>query len=236
MPGDRQAAGAGGGHIGDKGIRGVGSGRACDLDDRAGAGECEHKEVRKWLALLIEKTKEIKDVSRRLLTTATEPASYLIHSFVSLRSVISRAVEIYEDIAQEKGITISWTVPDFPAVAIWTDAVAIGTVLDNLLSNAVKFSTPGNGIEVTMKRQGKDLICIVCDHGPGLSEEDLSKLFRRGVLLGPKPTGGESSSGYGLAAARDLTEALGGKIWCESIEGKGACFMFSLPAIVQSPP
>jgi signal transduction histidine kinase len=195
-------------------------------------GECEHREVKKWLALLMRKTKEIGTVTRRLLTAGTEGPFYLIQTFVSLRSVIERALEIYEDIARDKNIEIAWQLPAFPAIAIWTDAVAVGTVLDNLLSNAIKFSEPGNTIAVTMTRNGTELICAVSDNGPGLSEDDQSRVFQRGAQLGPKPTGGESSSGYGLAAARDVVERLGGRIWCESVEGKGSSFMFSLPMVV----
>jgi signal transduction histidine kinase len=181
--------------------------------------ECAHKEVKRWLTILREKIIETKAVNRRLFATASEGPLYNIHSFVSFRSVIERALEIYEDVARKKRIRITWTLPQFPAIAIWTDAVAIGTVLDNLLSNAIKFSEPGKGI------------CAVCDEGPGLSRKDLAKLFQRGVSLGPKPTGGEPSSGYGLAAARTLANKLGGRLWCESVEGKGTCFMFSLPAL-----
>lgn len=193
-------------------------------------GECEHKEVKKWLTVLTEKIKEIKAVNRQLFAPTSEGPLYNIHSFVSFRSVIQRALEIYEDVARKKRIRISWTLPEFPAVAIWTDAVAVGTVLDNLLSNAIKFSEPGKGVDVSMRREGTDLICAVCDEGPGLSKKDLARVFQRGVSLGPKPTGGESSSGYGLATARGLVNKLGGRIWCESVEGKGTCFMFSLPA------
>lgn len=193
-------------------------------------GECAHEEVKKWLTVLTEKIQEIKIVNRQLFATTSEGPLYNIHSFVSFRSVIQRALEIYEDVARKKRIRISWTLPGFPAVAIWTDAVAVGTVLDNLLSNAIKFSEPGKGVDVSMRREGTDLICAVCDEGPGLSKKDLARVFQRGVSLGPKPTGGESSSGYGLATARGLVNKLGGRIWCESVEGKGTCFMFSLPA------
>ena len=112
----------------------------------------------------------------------------------------------------------------------WTDAVAIGTVLDNFVSNAIKFSLPGKAINITISREGSDLVCAVRDEGPGLTKADLRRVFQRGVRLGPKPTGGESSSGYGLSIAREIVRKLGGRIWCESIEGQGATFAFSLPA------
>jgi signal transduction histidine kinase len=191
------------------------------------AGECEHKEVATWLAILKDKIEEIKAVNGELFAKAGDGPIYIIHSFVSFRSVIERVLAVYQDAARKKRIRISWTVPGFPSIAIWSDAIAIGTVLDNLLSNAIKFSDTGKRIEVTLRRDENELICTVRDEGPGLSKSDQSKLFQRGASLGPKPTGGETSNG--LAASRTLVRRLGGRLWCESIEGKGTCFMFSLP-------
>src|SRR5205814_867656 len=114
---------------------------------------------------LTDKTEEAAEVIRRLLAAGTEGPLYLTRNFVSLRSVIEQALEVYGDIANEKNIEIVWELPAFPSIAIWTDAVALGTVLDNLLSNAIKFSEPGETITVKMTRDGKDLICAVADHG-----------------------------------------------------------------------
>jgi signal transduction histidine kinase len=111
---------------------------------------------------------------------------------------------------------------------VWTDRVAVAAILDNLLSNSVKYSEPGKRIRVIVAEGPEHLMCHVQDEGPGLSAEDQSRLFGRGVRLTPQPTGGEASSGFGLAIARDLIEKLGGKIWCESSLGQGARFSFSL--------
>ena len=73
------------------------------------------------------------------------------------------------------------------------------------------------------------VVCSVRDEGPGLSQEDQAKLFQRGVQLSSVPTGGEPSSGYGLAVAKELIDKLGGDLWCESTLGTGARFSFRLP-------
>jgi signal transduction histidine kinase len=194
------------------------------------ASECAHPEVYRWLAILKAKIDEIKVVNRRLFAVEADGPLYVIHSFISFQSVVQRTIDVYADVARKKRISISWTVPEFAAVTIWSDAVAIGTVLDNLVSNAIKFSRPGKAIKITIGRDGKDIVCVVLDEGPGLSKADVAKVFQRGVPLGPKPTAGESSSGYGLAIARDIVRKLGGRIWCESTEGQGTSFGFSLPA------
>jgi signal transduction histidine kinase len=198
-------------------------------------GECRHSEVKKWLSMLSQKIDEIKAVNQHLFSTSASGPLYQIHSFVSLRSVIQRTLETYEELARKKRISISWQVPDFAAITIWTNAIALGTVLDNLVSNAIKFSKPGKEIKISISRSGANLVCAVCDEGPGLSKEDLGRLFQRGAQLGPKPTGGETSSGYGLAIARGLLRKLGGRIWCESVEGKGTCFTFSIPTTRKPP-
>jgi signal transduction histidine kinase len=191
--------------------------------------ECKHAEVKKWISTLSAKISEIKSVNQRLFATNAGGPLYRIHSFVSLRSIVERTLETYADLARKKRIPVSCEVPDFAAITIWTDAIAIGTVLDNLVSNAIKFSKPDKRMTVTISRSGTNLVCAVCDEGPGLSKEDLARIFQRGARLTPKPTGGETSSGYGLAITRDLVRKLGGRIWCESVEGKGTCFTFSLP-------
>jgi len=188
-------------------------------------------EVTKWLYLMEKKLAEVAVVNRRLLAATGQGAGplYLVHSYVSFRSIIERALEVYEDIAREKNIRIAWEMPSYPAILVWSDGVAIGTVLDNLLSNAIKFSQPGTKITVSMRREAKELICVVRDEGPGLSDDDVALLFERGSHCEPRPTAGESSSGFGLAVAYEVVESLGGRIWCDSKQGEGTSFMFALP-------
>jgi signal transduction histidine kinase len=69
----------------------------------------------------------------------------------------------------------------------------------------------------------------VRDEGPGLTDDDRSKLFQRGVRLSAQPTAGEPSAGYGLAVAKELADKLGGHLWCESAPGRGAVFGLRLP-------
>ncbi|MGA6825987.1 sensor histidine kinase [Nitrospira sp. NS4] len=142
--------------------------------------------------------------------------------------MVKRFCAYYERIAARKQIRfLSESAVDVPPA--WTDRVATAAVLDNLISNAVKYSPPGTQIRVQVSTDRDGVVCGVRDEGPGLSEEDQAKLFRPGARLTPKPTGGELSTGYGLAVAKELIERVGGMIWCESVLGKGACFLFRLP-------
>jgi signal transduction histidine kinase len=67
------------------------------------------------------------------------------------------------------------------------------------------------------------------DEGPGLTEDDQTKLFTKFARLSAKPTGQESSTGLGLSIVKRLVEAMQGCVWCESEHGKGATFIVELP-------
>ena len=109
------------------------------------------------------------------------------------------------------------------------DASRLEQVLDNLLSNALKFSPEGGVVKVQMKPdpQAGVLEVAVSDTGPGIAPEDLPYVFERFVQgrMKAKHTAG---SGLGLALAKKVVEAHGGRIWIESEKGKGATVRFIL--------
>ena len=88
---------------------------------------------------------------------------------------------------------------------------------------------PGGRVWVRLRQDGDTVVVTVADEGPGLSPEDQARLFQRGVRLTPRPTAGEPSSGYGLAVAQQLTDALHGELWCDSVLGQGCAFSLRLP-------
>ncbi len=120
-----------------------------------------------------------------------------------------------------------------PETFVWADAVATAVVLDNLMSNAVKYSPHGAEVRACVVSEPGHQVCSVRDQGPGLSPEQQAKLFQRGARLGSVPTGGEESTDYGLAVAKELIDRLGRELWCESEVGKGSCFSFRLPLYVE---
>jgi two-component system sensor histidine kinase MprB len=103
------------------------------------------------------------------------------------------------------------------------DPVLLERAVSNLLDNAVKYSPPGAPIEVSV-REGE---VVVADHGPGVAEEDLPRIFDRfyrAAAARSKP-----GAGLGLAIVREAAEAHGGRATVESSSG-GALFRLTLPA------
>src|SRR5262249_1381301 len=139
----------------------------------------------------------------QLMNTSAGAKPALCWEKVDVSLLVQRLCDYYQWIADRKQIRIACE-STADAHDAWTDRVAVAAVMDNLLSNAVKYSQPGKQISVQVKSQPDHLICSVRDQGPGLSAEDQARLFQRGVRLSSVPTSGESSTGYGLAVAKDL--------------------------------
>lgn len=188
----------------------------------------DHK-IRNWLEGLQHATNLMAHTVGQLMSASINTEVKLRFTEFDLSTLAHRGCNYYQRIANRKQIQINCdSLADLPCA--WTDGVAVAAVLDNLLSNAVKYSSKGSQIWVKVQAEPSHLVCSVRDEGPGLSLEDQSRLFQKGVRLSSVPTGDETSMGYGLAVAKELIDRLGGQIWCESNLGQGTCFFFRLPA------
>ena len=110
------------------------------------------------------------------------------------------------------------------------DAAKLQQVLLNLIGNAVEHSVPGQRVWLSSRWDDQNLVLAVRDEGPGIAPEDQARLFTCFARAGTQKTAGERSVGLGLAIARLVVEAHGGRIWLESIPGQGATFLLALPA------
>ena len=118
-----------------------------------------------------------------------------------------------------------------PDIAV--DEVKIQEVIENLVNNAIKYGPPETTVEVRTYIKGKFLTVEVQDTGVGIPEEDLKRVFQKGAVLTPKPTGLEQSSGLGLWIVKRIIEEHNGKVWVTSKSGNGSTFGFELPMEVK---
>ncbi len=131
-------------------------------------------------------------------------------------------------LARSKNIEILVDMPEeLPPVNV--DRKKIGEVMDNLLSNAVKYTRSGGNVFVKVEQEDAFIHVEVRDSGVGIKEEELEKLFIKFSRTSAKPTGGETSTGLGLAIAKKIVDLHQGEIWAESQYGKGSTFHFQLP-------
>lgn len=186
-------------------------------------------QVGEWLDGVSHATDMMSSMVGQLMSASLRDDTDLRFEEIDLVLMVLRFTDFYQQTASRKSIRLTLdSAANIPPVR--ADRVALLSVLDNLISNAIKYSAPGTQVWLRVLAERDAVMCEVRDEGPGLDQEDQARLFQRGVRLTPKPTAGESSTGYGLAIAKDLMERLGGEIWCESKLGQGASFFIRLPA------
>ena len=145
-----------------------------------------------------------------------------------LRELVEKSISLSNINAAQKQtrIVLAAGTPDRPVVL---DATKIRQVVDNLLSNAVKFSPPGSLIDVAVSANASSCSVAVRDQGPGIPEGERHKLFQDFGRTSVRPTGGEQSTGLGLAICRRIIEAHQGSITAENLPQGGSEFKITLP-------
>jgi signal transduction histidine kinase len=110
------------------------------------------------------------------------------------------------------------------------DGRKVEQVLNNLISNAIHYAQPDTRIEVSVQAREGEVVIAVKDEGPGIAPEDIGKLWKPFGRTKNVSTGGEKSTGLGLAIARRIVDAHGGRIWVESELGRGSTFFVAFRA------
>ena len=146
---------------------------------------------------------------------------------VNVDELIIEVVKGFEGRAIEKQIRI---ITKFNAVtdSVQADKTYLTQALANLISNALKFSESNTSINLETINREQEIEVRVNDQGPGISKEDMSKLFQKFQKLSARPTDGEQSIGLGLSIAKKFVDAMEGTITCESELGKGTAFIIRL--------
>ncbi|HEY9857537.1 MAG TPA: ATP-binding protein [Stenomitos sp.] len=142
-------------------------------------------------------------------------------------ALIDQAVGIIRPLAEDKQLDVSVTLA--PSQPVRLDSVRIVKVLTSLLSNAVKFTDRGGHIGVQAFIQENELVTEISDTGCGIAEADLPRLFEQFFQLDMSTTRRAGGAGLGLAIAKGMVQAHGGRIGVRSDVGKGSVFWFSLP-------
>ncbi len=146
---------------------------------------------------------------------------------VSCKKLIDEACSSVESLIEEKKLLLKTELP--PDLILELDEVLMGRVLTNLLSNAIKYSPEQETIELTVSSEGSHVKFELADHGPGISKENLPKLFKKFSQTEAADGIKRSGTGLGLASCKQIVEVHNGDIGCISELGKGSSFWISLP-------
>ncbi|MCX6152649.1 MAG: HAMP domain-containing sensor histidine kinase [Candidatus Kapabacteria bacterium] len=144
-----------------------------------------------------------------------------------LNFLISNITENFKIITDKKNITIE---TDFDKIySAYADINMISTVLMNILTNAVKYTFERGVIKISIEEGDTFVLVSIKDNGIGMTEQQLSNMFKIGRAMSTVGTNNEKGTGLGLIICRDFVEKNSGKMWAESAVGKGATFHFTLP-------
>jgi NtrC-family two-component system sensor histidine kinase KinB len=172
--------------------------------------------------------KELLDLSK------LESGKYeMKKEFIDFRRLVADAVRPLRLPFEEKQIRLELTIPEhLPALS--ADPHQLAWVVTNLLSNALRYTDTGGKVQLTAKEEKQGLFVTVADTGHGIPQENLETVFDKFVQVKSSTETTPGSVGLGLAIAREVVEAHGGRIWVESQVGIGSTFFFTLPAVQQS--
>jgi two-component system phosphate regulon sensor histidine kinase PhoR len=129
---------------------------------------------------------------------------------------------------QEKGHRLSF-IPTDEVQTVWVDPQLIRQVIINLVANAATYTPPGGEIIIDMHQEESAIRWAIKDSGIGIPATALPRLFEKFYRAENALTIETEGTGLGLYLVRLILEQFGGRIWCESEEGKGASFLFTLP-------
>jgi signal transduction histidine kinase len=177
-------------------------------------------------------SQQMLDLVNELLDVATIEAGELKLRLEphDLADLIARSIALTNMEAARKQTVVTLANTNLRLVAM-LDPAKMRQVVDNLLSNAVKYSPPGSAITVTLHHEAAAGLCgfAVQDQGPGIPEGERDRLFQDFSRLSAQPTGGEKSTGLGLAICRKIVEAHRGSITAENLPTRGCEFRVLLP-------
>ncbi|RQW81424.1 MAG: PAS domain S-box protein [Methanothrix sp.] len=146
---------------------------------------------------------------------------------------LEASIDLVEDAAVKKGLSISYTIPPTVPSMIVGDSTRLRQVLVNLLSNAVKFTEKGSVYIAVSSRpapSGHEIQFSVRDTGIGISEDRMNRLFQSFSQVDASMTRKYGGTGLGLAISKHLVSLMGGSIRAESNLGQGSTFYFSILA------
>ena len=154
------------------------------------------------------------------------------HADFELEAMLGSVVNLINEKAADKGLELILDIASDVPIAVVGDSLRVGQVLINYTNNAVKFTERGEiGIAIRVRERSADSVLLwfgVSDTGIGLSEEQVSQLFKVFSQADSTTTRIYGGTGLGLAICKRLTEMMGGEVGVDSVLGVGSTFWFTV--------
>jgi len=198
----------------------------------------------KYLLRMRNNTRRLREFINNLLDISKIESGNvkLDKKMVNIRNLIDEVKVLFFMLAKDKNISIDIFVDDM-IECVYIDEERIKQVLTNLVNNAIKFTGSGGEIKISLvpifhglkkiKESVHSIQLSVSDTGIGIPQEYVDTIFNKfEQVKHVNMSQHEKGTGLGLSVAKGIVEAHGGKIWVDTVFGKGSVFYFKIPAII----
>ncbi len=187
----------------------------------------QSKQVKEFLNIIIEQASRLSNLAEDTLSVTELEAGRLSYSFkiLNVERLVQDAISMVKFSSRHK---LSYEID--PKVAyVKGDQNKLRQVVTNLISNAVKYSPQGGKVTIEVKEfSPTEALFLIADEGVGIPDDQKEKLFRKFSRVDRKEAKDIRGAGLGLWISKEIVNAHGGKIWCESEVGVGSAFRFTL--------
>ncbi len=169
------------------------------------------------IVTMLDTLMDISEAETGTLRLSIEP--------VNLSALIRDAIDLYEDVAEEKGISVTMQCDE--SLSVDADRSRLRQVVANLLDNSIKYTPRGGHVEIEVQEEDSNVRIIVQDDGRGISPEELPKIWER--LYRGDASRSERGIGLGLSLVKAIVEAHGGFVDAAPRTGPGTRFTIHVP-------
>lgn len=190
----------------------------------------DDSDVMEMIGLIAESASTMKRITEDFLElrVVEEGKLRLFRSEININDLVTKVLARNNEQAVKKSISLMTDLAgDVPVTR--ADSERLEQVLDNLIGNAIKFSQAETCVRIVSVSENGRVIVKVIDEGPGFTEAELPIVFEKFAPISNRPTGGEVSTGLGLAICKQFISLHKGDIGVQNNPGVGATFWFSLP-------
>lgn len=142
--------------------------------------------------------------------------------------VVEPAISVCRESAENKNISINYKRKGNPQARI--NAPLLEQAVVNLLDNAIKYNEGHSSVDVEVIEDGNDVVIAVRDHGWGIEEKHMSRIFERFYRVDKARSRKMGGTGLGLAIVKHIAQTHGGRVEVESTPGEGSVFSIRIPA------
>jgi signal transduction histidine kinase len=187
-------------------------------------------EYREQIDVIIRNASRLKDIveSAASMDNYRTGRARVRQQAVSIAGIIAEVAASFADLAAERKIMLQ-ALPVPEDMLVEADHTKISIALGNLVKNALTFTNEGGHVRIQAEAVSGYVQVSVIDDGIGIPRQDLPRVFDRFFQVERHLTRRHNGMGLGLSVAKVMVEMHGGRIWVESVEGKGSTFSFLLP-------